>query len=264
MDNKDLTGLGAFAPIILELYKDMAQPAARNVGLALSAVTSVGVFLHLLTSWGNERLNLCLKNNLEVYAERIKDVPQDSIVEASPEIAIPIIEKLSYVTNEELRNLYVELLAKASIKDELPKAHPSFVNIINSISPDEANLLSYFKKNENLKTTDFYTLNVKKSEAFSDFLFQRPDFIKLQYSENLEGYLENFEGLGIIYMTESNTAQVNMFHNLDRALTQALSKLTNSTLFPLSTQMGLNSQKQSLYVTNYGNMFIKAVIEERI
>lgn len=138
MEIKDITGLGEFSSIFLELYKDMAQPAARNVGLGLAAITSVGLFLHLLTSWGTDRLNICLKNNLEKYSERIKDTPVEDISEVPPEIGIPIIEKLSYVTNEELRDLYVELLAKATIKEENDKAHSSFINIINSLSPDEA------------------------------------------------------------------------------------------------------------------------------
>ena len=139
----DTSGLEPFAPILAELYKDMAQPAARNVGLALGAITSIGLFLHLISSWGTQRLNLCLKDNLEKYANRLKDVPEEQIVQAPPEVAMPIMEKLSYVSNEELKELYIELLAKASIKDLNGQAHPSFVNIINNLSPVEANLIGY-------------------------------------------------------------------------------------------------------------------------
>jgi hypothetical protein len=39
---------------------------------------------------------------------------------------------------------YIELLAKASIKD-LNTSHPSFGNIINNLSPDEAILLQILK-----------------------------------------------------------------------------------------------------------------------
>lgn len=265
MDIKDITGLGEFAPIISELYKDMAQPAARNVGLALGAITSVGIFLHLLSSWGTDRLNLCLKHNLEKYAERIKEIPSESIVEAAPEVAIPILEKLSYVTNEELRDLYIELLAKASIKDELDKAHPSFINIINSLSPDEAGLLTYFKKYSNIKAKYFFHENVKKSEGFQNHLNLQNDFIKLQFPNNLAGYLENFEGLGIIYITESNTAQIKMFENLQKTIDKALSSFkVRLQTFPLLSHISLNQQKQTLYVTNYGKLFLDAVIEDKI
>lgn len=272
MDIKDLTGLGAYSPIFLELYKDMAQPAARNVGLALGAITSVGLFLHLLTSWGTDRLNLCLKNNLEQYAERIKKVPPENITEAPPEVAIPIIEKLSYVTNEELKNLYIELLTKASIKEENDKAHPSFINIINSLSPDEAALLKFFKENPSISPRNFFQTQIRKSEVFANYLqgkgvperFNRiENFVELQFPNNLAGYLENFEGLGIIYITESNTAQVQMFQDIERTLNRELSRANrNIHSISLLSQTSLNAHRQSLYVTNYGKLFLDAVIEE--
>ncbi|WP_252061153.1 DUF4393 domain-containing protein [Acinetobacter sp. AHP123] len=273
MEIKDLSGLGAYSPIIHELYKDMAQPAARNVGLALGAITSVGLFLHLLTSWGTDRLNLCLKNNLEEYADRIKKIPPEDITEAPPEVAIPIIEKLSYVTNEELRSLYIELLAKASIKEENDKAHPSFINIINSLSPDEAILLKYFKENPSISPSYFFETFTKKSEAFAHFLsnnkrnqpgkfFGPPELVELQFPHNLSGYLENFEGLGIIYMTESNSAQVKMFRDIEETINRNLDRAGIQVhRLSLLSYSRLNEQRQSLYVTNYGKLFIKAVIE---
>lgn len=273
MDIEEISALGAYAPIIHELYKDMAQPAARNVGLALGAITSVGLFLHLLTSWGTDRLNLCLKNNLEQYAERIKKIPPENITEAPPEVAIPIIEKLSYVTNEELRNLYIELLAKASIKEENDKAHPSFINIINSLSPDEAALLKYFKKYSTINPGYFFQTHLKKSEVFASYLLEDrrklrnqvfvPDKItELQFPNNLPGYLENFEGLGIIYMTESNTAQVNMFKEIEDSINRTLERARiHVHRISLLSHSRLEAQHQTLYVTNYGKLFLKAVIE---
>ncbi|MCV2441914.1 DUF4393 domain-containing protein [Acinetobacter bereziniae] len=261
MEIKDLSGLGSYAPIIHELYKDMAQPAARNVGLALGAITSVGLFLHLLTSWGTDRLNICLKNNLEQYADRMKDVALEDVIVAPPEIAVPIIEKLSYVTNEDLRSLYIELLAKASIKEENDKAHPNFINIINSLSPDEASLLKYFKENPNIVPRYLFRRGIRKSDAFEGYLrYEYGNFIKLQFPENLSGYLENFEGLGIIYMTESNTAILETFQELERSLNYQF-RMSNLNFNQLSliSQLG-NVQKQSLYVTNYGKLFLDAVI----
>ncbi|MFV5401611.1 DUF4393 domain-containing protein [Acinetobacter baumannii] len=274
MDIEDISALGAYAPIIHELYKDMAQPAARNVGLALGAITSVGLFLHLLTSWGTDRLNLCLKNNLEQYAERIKKVPPENITEAPPEIAVPIIEKLSYVTNEELRSLYIELLAKASIKEDNDKAHPNFINIINSLSPDEATLLKYFRKYPSISPGNFFQTNFKKSEAFANYLLgtdlvskreNRNIIVDLQFPNNLAGYLENFEGLGIIYITESNTAQFNMFREIENEINKKLrrARLEEHSISLLSHSR-VDAQLQTLYTTNYGKLFLKAVFETPI
>ncbi|WP_337081071.1 DUF4393 domain-containing protein [Acinetobacter pittii] len=200
MEIKDLSGLGAYSPILHELYKDMAQPAARNVGLALGAITSIGLFLHLLTSWGTERINLRLKDNLEKYADRLKDFPEEEIVQAPPEVAMPIMEKLSYVTNEELKELYIELLAKASIKDLNDKAHPSFVNIINNLSPDEAKLIKYFNTKKSLP---FVNIHMNKKDNKGGFLLIEelviliPD-LELTFNHNLSAYFSNLAGAGLL------------------------------------------------------------------
>ena len=45
------------------------------------------------------------------------------------------------MNSEELRNMYANLLAASMLKDEKENAHPSFVEIIKQLSPDEAKLL---------------------------------------------------------------------------------------------------------------------------
>lgn len=257
----DITGLGSFAPIITELYKDMAQPAVRNFGLALGAITSVGLFIHLLSSWGTDRLNICLKNNLEKYSERLKEVPSEDIVEAPPEVAIPIIEKLSYVTNEELRDLYIELLAKASIKDENDKAHPNFINIINSLSPDEAKMLKTFKIKKSFEVETYYTAR-NNSEIFKNKQLDDKIFDGLNFPKNIAAYLENFEGLGLITLSKSNAGQAIMIYELQDELNNSLIR---SNIRPINLRRNLDIRKESrniLSLTNYGKLFLDAVLTD--
>lgn len=88
------------------------------------------------------------------------------------------------------------------------------------------------------------------------------NFPKLQFPNNLAGYLENFEGLGIIYITESNTAQIEMFKDLENNIERNLHRAgANFQRVSLLSHSKLNSQRQSLYVTNYGKLFLDAVIE---
>ena len=130
----DTSGLEPFADLIKEIYGDLAKPGVQNVGTALAAVLGLGVTLMWPIMWANERAKIALEDNLEAYRDRLKDVPPEQISIAPPEVAMPILEKIGYVTNEELRSLYIELLAKASIKELNNQAHPSFVNIINNFN----------------------------------------------------------------------------------------------------------------------------------
>lgn len=263
MNIKDITGLGEFAPIFTELYKDMAQPAARNVGLALGAITSIGLFLHLLTSWGTDRLNLCLKNNLELYGERIKEIAPEELTEAVPEVVIPIVEKLSYVTNEELRKLYIELLAKASIRSENNKAHPNFTNIINALSPDEALLTNHINKVKWLPIADISLKSTHNKEyVLEDLLCIIPD-LDLAFSNNLKAYLNNLNSLGLIVIKHGYSAgDQNSYTQYEQYLADnksyyevEYSKIEKNTAYdnPYAVNKGIIS------ITKFGQLFFDAV-----
>ncbi|EHU1558918.1 DUF4393 domain-containing protein [Acinetobacter baumannii] len=263
MEIKDLSGLGAYSPILYELYKDMAQPAARNVGLALGAITSIGLFLHLLTSWGTERINLRLKDNLVKYADRLKDFPEEEIVQAPPEVAMPIMEKLSYVTNEELKELYIELLAKASIKDLNDSAHPSFINIINNLSPDEALLLGYLKDRPYLPYVDIILKGINNIQYHLEDLVCLTPGLDLNFQNNFKAYLCNLESCGLvnvlpdrvfvdekeyeIYINYMNNNLIHYEKNFKDLKKDPFSKSPYQLI------------KGTIEVTDFGHLFFKAV-----
>ncbi|MDC4354015.1 DUF4393 domain-containing protein, partial [Acinetobacter baumannii] len=89
--------------------------------------------------------------------------------------------------------------------------------------------------------------------------------VDLQFPNNLAGYLENFEGLGIIYITESNTAQFNMFREIENEINKKLrrARLEEHSISLLSHSR-VDAQLQTLYTTNYGKLFLKAVFETPI
>ena len=83
-------------------------------------------------------------------AENLANVPKENIVEPPSHVAVPVIIANSYNENEELRDLYVKLLAKSMDKRTQNQVHPSFVEIIKQLSPEEALLL---KTNPILETS---------------------------------------------------------------------------------------------------------------
>lgn len=197
----DTSGLEPFADLIKEVYGDLAKPGVQNVGVALSAVLGLGVTLLWPIMWANERAKIALENNLEAYRERLKDVPPEQITIAPPEVAMPILDKLGYVTNEELKKLYIELLAKASIRDLNNQAHPSFVNIINNLSPDEAKLIQVLIPEDSIP---LIAIRLKFKNGAVDI--ENPVIIisnlTLTFSENLGAYISNLVGAGLLEVKE--------------------------------------------------------------
>lgn len=255
----DTSGLEPFADLIKEIYGDLAKPGVQNVGVALGAVLGLGVTLLWPIMWANERAKIALENNLETYRERLKDIPPEQITIAPPEVAMPILEKLTYVTNEELKNLYIELLAKASIKDLNNQAHPSFVNIISNLSPDEAKFIEYLIPK---KTIPFIKTEIKSKKGTLEIenpVLMIPN-IGLNYKENLGAYVSNLVGVGLLQVREDvwfsdenkYKEHLDYFESRKNIYDEYYQQFKEEST-SYSTSKGL------IQVTKLGEMFFKAV-----
>ena len=124
--------------LLKEIYADGFKPGVQQAGKALGGIIGLGntamYHIHLL----NHRTSVILKSNFDKYSKQLENTNADEIIPVPPEIGVPIAEKLSYVSNEELSDMYINLLAKASTKSTVDQAHPGFVNFINWLCPDEA------------------------------------------------------------------------------------------------------------------------------
>jgi hypothetical protein len=191
--------------LLKEIYGDLAKPGVTQAGKALSTVIGLGNTILLPIHWANERTRLAVESNLEKYRKCLEAVPEEEITSVRPEIGVPILEKLSYVTDEELSDLYVNLLAKASCVDTVQFAHPSFVNVINHLSPDEAVLLREIHRQNPLL---FLTLKLSTRGEISnmqvsgwriedDLLTGVETKIGLSFPNNIPAYFSNFKGLGL-------------------------------------------------------------------
>lgn len=256
----DTSGLEPIADLLKEIYGDLAKPGVAQVGIALATV--IGLLNTCLSpiKFLNEKTELNRQNNLKLLAERFSEISPENIVEAPPEIAVPITEKLIYVSNEELRNLYIELLAKASIKDLNSTAHPSFVNIINNLSPDEASLLKTLN-HCNLIVTYSRKMKIEnRLELFLKTLADEEDCKNFIYPQNLAAYLQNFEGLGIISIIDDHSAQIENINQIQKYLIQINKKPSNYVEVPRN--LALN-YRLNLFVTDYGKLFLKAIFTEK-
>ncbi|MDR6943027.1 DUF4393 domain-containing protein [Mucilaginibacter pocheonensis] len=92
--------------------------------------------------WGYEKIEEWI--NMRVV-QKLENVPQENIITPPLQIAGPTIEALRYTGEDnEIRELYANLLATSMNKETLHKAHPGYVEILKNISTDEAILLKNF------------------------------------------------------------------------------------------------------------------------
>ncbi|HCA00664.1 MAG TPA: hypothetical protein DEO68_00445 [Halomonas campaniensis] len=190
--------------VLKEIYGDLAKPGVQQAGKALSTVVGLGNTVLWPVALLNEKAKISLEKNLNKYREKLEEVPEEDVCEVAPEVGVPIAEKLSYVTNDELSEMYAELLAKASQKSKANNAHPSFVNAINNMSPDEAILLKSIKS---MPGIPFIEVRLSKKESRK---WHTLDSMKaglsclgdLQYPNNIHAYVSNLEGLGFFQVRQ--------------------------------------------------------------
>lgn len=184
--------------LLVDIYGDLAKPGVRQVGKALGTVFGLGNTVLWPIHLANEHSRLYLEKNLQDYRARLEHVPEAKIVPVAPEIGVPIAEKLTYVRDVRLADLYVTLLEKASNIDTNSEAHPSFVNVINNLSPDEAQLLEIFVNRMHL---EFVAAKWRSQHLFhiaGDLLIAQECINGLVFPQNAPAYLENLMGLGLV------------------------------------------------------------------
>lgn len=192
--------------ILKEIYGDLAKPGVQQVGKALESIIGLGNTVLWPVTLLNEKAKITLEDNLEKYRKKLEATPEEEVCKVAPEIGVPIAEKLSYVTNEELSEMYTELLSKASIKQKANVAHPSFVNIISNISPDEAILIKSIVGMPGIPFIEVQ-LRSKSTKEWLPLDPMMPGFSclkKLQFPNNVHAYVSNLEGLGIFQIRQGS------------------------------------------------------------
>lgn len=256
----EITELVKATPNILgQVYGDLAQPSVRAVGNALGTVLEFSTSILLPIKLLNEKFKLNFTKRLNEYKDKLEQVPEEKRCEVHPQIGTPIIEKLSYTTNEEIADLFTTLLANASNVDMVNTAHPSFVNMIERMSPDEARILSYLKGKTEIQYCSFNG-NVMDGNGYRTIVNHATLLVfevELQFPQNINAYLANFISLGII-IDMSGTYKIDKtIYNLIREKYQ-LKKL-EAQLVP-NVFKSITVEESYYEITDFGKLFIKACI----
>ena len=200
MESEVLNLVKSTPNILGQVYGDLAQPSVKAVGNALGTVFEFSTSFLLPVKLLNEKFKLNFTKRLNEYKEKLEQIPKEKRCEVHPQIGTPIIEKLSYTTNEEIADLFTTLLANASNMDMANTAHPSFISLIGMMTPDEAKLLKYLNGKEVIPYCNFIGKS-KKGKGFQTILRHATlleDYIDFIYPQNISIYLANFVSLGIL------------------------------------------------------------------
>lgn len=276
MLNKDeIEGIAkATAEIVkaVPVYQDTVQPVAQEVGKSLKTLGGViNIALAPLSAmvYGFDLIKQKLGEELE---KRLSSTLPENVVAPQLQVVGPLLEKYKYVhENEDLSQMFVNLLANAMDKNQIQKAHPSFVNIISELSPDEAKLIKIIDIETSLPKLDI-KLKYKTEDGKDDgFIYTYINFTllgekaKLGYPELTPSYISNLERLNIIsspvgHLTESYTDG-----ELYKPLEEHVSiKNLQENLKKTNKNQEIELVQGIIKKTDFGRLFMAAVLNQNI
>lgn len=187
--------------LLKEIYTDLAQPGVRKVGLALATVLDLCNTTLLPLRLYNEKRNLIFTKNMEKLRKKLNEIDEDKLAVVPPELGVPIIDKLTYTSAEEIADMFINLLTKASSRETCNEAHPRFLEIISNLAVDEAKILNHLFESD-LRHISFIYFRAAETKApdshlwYDRYLTGLEKSIDLLYPDNIDLYMDNLISLG--------------------------------------------------------------------
>ncbi|MEJ5055071.1 DUF4393 domain-containing protein [Sphingobacterium sp. MYb382] len=260
MANNEIVGLVKQTPTILTtIYGDLAQPSVKKIGTALETVFEFSTSFLLPLKLHNEKFKLNFEKRLNDYKQKIENVPEDELCEVNPQIGTPLIEKLSYTTNDEIADLFTNLLTKASSTKTVNIAHPSFVQLIERLSVDEARIIKFLNGKDIIPCITFRAHMKESGLGFFEILKNRTMLqfeIEFLFPQNISTYLDNLTGMGVLDISHG-------LHKMDDDIYNPIYEKynydkVNENYIKTDTYSRVEKKKSYYQITNFGKTFIDA------
>lgn len=141
---------GAVAEMVkaAPIYQDTFQPAMQELGKGFG-----GVMARWTAGWQMQGVEA--RKNIELFGEelveKIESIPEEQQIVPPISLVFPVVNAISYLGQEtELREMFSNLLASASNREQAKDVHPSFVEIIKEITPVEAGILKILQSEQKI------------------------------------------------------------------------------------------------------------------
>lgn len=242
--------------------------------LATKGADGPGKTLDLI--WKNSlfKLDHFLENNLiklenvqklgDEVADNISKIPEDDVIEPINYSLINTIDNaLLTVDQEEIRNMFSHLIAAHFDYNKQSDLHPSFIDIIKQLSPNDAMLLKKINREEVIPIA-FYICYIDKEE-FSYIQLTDPFFCPLfgDYRQSVNA-LQNLNRLNLIELdfldVLTDDRLYSIFENNEIKLdivseTKSFNEFLNLKGFkePLAEEIIIKKGKAR--ITNFGHSF---------
>ncbi|HAT51111.1 MAG: DUF4393 domain-containing protein [Nitrospirae bacterium] len=204
-----------------ELYDDAAKPIIQPLGKGLGILARViPAVLQPLERWVDKKDHEAAQRKIELsLSEKLKNTPKEELVSPRPMIAQPALEGMALTLDEEdLFDLFSNLLAKSMIKQHKDTIHPGFIAVLKEMTPLEARLARWiFEYEKEYDSRSIPCIGIKaaaknKKDAYYEplqyYFGEVPYGIFNNNDEIYSASLNNLARLGIIFLPKLEQAHV--------------------------------------------------------
>lgn len=256
-----------------DAYQDVLHPAAQQTGEILKLVPeTVSMLLSPLSGliWSYKTIADTIK---PLIAEKIKTITEDKLKTPASYIAVPTIEALRYtLEEEELRDLFVNLLVASMNLDTISYAHPSFVEMIKQMSPLDAKLLKEITEKSAIPSLEIIYITEKADGSYT-LVPHYFDFeclalpLNITTLELVSASIDNLTRLGLLssqypksFLDESRYDLLENGDTLNeiKRLFSPTYLLEDPTVISRVGKLEVKALRGSIKVTSLGSVFAKA------
>ncbi len=253
------------------LINEAATPVVRSAGKTIASIWDI-VFGRI--DIYSEKQRYLRKLDLEKFKEsltkKVEDIPIEDIQEPSLSIIGPTLEKSKYYFEEEnLRELFANLVASSINKTKTELVHPAYPDIIQNLSSNDAEFL---KEISDLEVIPFCTIRFQKRSKnnqttffsyFGEGITLSRCILEYEYPENplydFNPTIDNLSRLKLIEVTDKYLVGESKYSSfLDNAIyKQFQSELSHDSQI---MEREVTMIKGLIEVTNFGKNFIKTCV----
>lgn len=239
-----------------DVYSDGGKPVVKATGELVGLVPrAIKAALAPVEKWILQR-EYNIEEIKKLLEEKLKNVPPELIQPPEAHIAVPALQYISYcMDNEELRNMYANLLANSMNEVVKNGVHPGFVEIIKQLCPDEAKILRYFSTHTVIPTV---TLRYENGRGEGiDVVKNFSNVGELTQCENpfeVNKYFNNLIRLGLLESSQASFLTDGKLYEplINHGYIQAK---TDKSVLQVSKFKEVNFKKGYICLTDFGKSF---------
>lgn len=198
-----------------DVYADAGRPVAKPTGELVGLVPrAIRAALAPVEKWVLQQ-EYNVAETKKLLDEKLQHTPPELIQPPEAHIAVPALQYISYcMDNEELRDMYANLLANSMNSVVKNGVHPAFVEIIKQLSPDEAKILKYIYNSKYVPIIGMKAHKVSGGEvdvvkAFSNIT----ELCACEAPQSYDRYFDNLSRLALISIPDDERLVNNVLYD---------------------------------------------------